>query len=182
MQQALVAAISQGAPLYNAGDVAGYDHGPAPAFFGSVWGWHIGFGRSSMQSTRCALSVRGGLRCAALYRTTAQRLLQQAPDGCSWAATLSSGLAEAAAAADADQAAWALRRAFDSLLAAAAAPSCSTTLLPSSGGGEPAVLFDFSTHVPAAWRPINDTVMGGASSSAFTHSAHEYAPPVLCGS
>ena len=121
-----------------------------------------------------------------MYSAAAQRLLQQATHDCPWAALLSSGLREAAAAADDDQAAWSLRRAFDSVLAnaAAAAPaSPSSTRSPSSGevhgdgdGEGSGVLLDCTAHVPAGWRPINDTVMGGASSSAFTHSAHEYVP------
>ena len=67
-----------------------------------------------------------------------------------------------AAAADADAAAWALRRAFDAVLA----------LPDGAAAAAPTELLSFREGLPpGGWAPIHDTVMGGASSGTLRYDA-----------
>ncbi|KAG1680770.1 hypothetical protein FOA52_008103 [Chlamydomonas sp. UWO 241] len=104
--------------------------------------------------------------CAALYKSTARRMVETGVAPKLVAEALSSAASEADQQASASDAAWTMRRCFDAILdgrldAAAAVPE----------GAKEVVLLDFESGLPPGgprWSSMDDGVMGGLSTSSLS--------------
>jgi len=110
--------------------------------------------------------------CYEIYRATAQQLLESGAAQGVVRETLREAMMTAGRSADADKAAWAMRRAFDSILAMKPSTQSSVTAPSSKASSKAWTIVDFMHGLSPAhrWEPMNDSVMGGVSTSALSHS------------
>jgi hypothetical protein len=129
----LSAAIKEGAPMFNRGDISG---------------------------------------CRRVYERAAQQAMTFPRISGETAEVLAKAVGTASRSASDDEAAWALRRAFDAVLAAR--PQQPSQQLPRDGAdarqGAAATGNLVESSLFAAWGVVNDTVMGGSSSSSVARA------------